>query len=111
MTFETKNNKKNSYTKGFSKIDRVLKSTAKQYKLEDVLNKHQAIKYWQQVASGFIDNAEKLTKAMDFKKGVLVVACLTSEIAYQIKLMSEKIISALNEVLGRKVIYAIYLEK
>lgn len=99
-----------NYQKGFNKIDRVLKNTAKQYNLEGALNKHRALKHWDEIASGFVDEAQSLTKAVDFKKGVLTVACLSKEAARQVKLLAERIIYALNQVLGRQLVYAIYVE-
>jgi hypothetical protein len=102
-------NQKN-YSKGFSRIDKTLNQAAKQYKLEGALNKYQASKYWSEVAGVFVEGARDLTKVMDFNKGVLKVACLSREAAYQIRLLSTKIISALNEVLGKRVVFAIYVE-
>lgn len=111
MSEETKNTNVKRDSRGFSKIDRVIKSTAKNHNLENALYKHKALKHWQEVVAAFVEEASKLTQAIDFKKGVLVVACLSNEVAYKIKQLSDKIISALNEVLGRRVIFAIYLEK
>jgi|SRR6185436_18747156 len=96
--------------KGFTKIEKLVSQTAKQYNLETALYRHQTIKYWQDVAAAFVEEAKQYTQAIDFKKGVLTVACLSREVAFKIKLMSEKIISALNELVGKPVVYAIFIE-
>lgn len=95
---------------GFSRIDKVLNKTAKDYNLEAALYKHQTIKYWHEVASGFIEEATKLTQAIDFKKGVLTVACLSHEVANQIRILSKRIIQELNQIIGKQMVYAIYVE-
>jgi hypothetical protein len=102
--------KKTFHYQGFAPIDKLISQTAKNYKLENALYKHRVLKSWQDVAGGFIDQAKELTQAMDFKKGILTVACLNREVASQIKLMAQRIIYAFNQLLGRTLVYAIYLE-
>ena len=88
-----------------------LKLQAKQYNLENAAYKYKAIKHWSEIAGAFVEEAGKFTQAVDFQKGVLTVACLSRAVASQLRLMAEKIIEALNEVIGRKVIYAIFFEQ
>jgi predicted nucleic acid-binding Zn ribbon protein len=95
---------------GFMPLKKLLKETAKEYHLESTLNRQKALTTWHGVVSGFIEDAQRLTQAVDFSKGVLTVACLSREAAYKIKLMAERIIAALNEVLGQRMVYAIYIE-
>ncbi len=102
-------NQKNNYN-GFSRIDKVLGKTAKDYNLETALYKHKTLKHWHEVASGFIEEARRLTQAIDFKKGVLTVACLSSEVASQVRLLAQRIIYALNQIIGKQMVYAIYVE-
>src|SRR5579863_1424749 len=106
MSAPTKNSKDN-YNKGFSKIDKVLNHTAKHYNLEAAVCRHRALKHWQQIASAFVEEAAKLTQAVDFKKGVLTIACLSREVASKIKLLAQRIIVALNQLLGRQMVYAL----
>ena len=101
---------KPNYQKGFTPIEKLLKNSAKEYHLENAIYRHKTLKHWESVAIGFIEDAQNLTKAIDFKKGVLTVACLTREVAYQVKVMAERLILALNQVLGRQLVYAIYIE-
>ncbi len=95
---------------GFIPIGRLLKNTAREYHLENAFYRHKVLQCWQKVISGFVEEAQSQTQAVDFNRGVLTVACLSRETAYKIKLMAERIITALNEVLGQRAVYAIYVE-
>ncbi len=95
---------------GFSKIDRILNTTAKTYNLETALYKHQTIKYWQETVGSFIEEAKELSRAIDFSKGVLTVACLSKEVASKIKLLASRIMDGLNKLIGRRVVFAIHVE-
>lgn len=99
-----------NYHKGFTPINRILSKTAKNYHLESALYRHEALKQWEKVAGEFIENANGQTKAIDFKKGVLTIACLSREAAYQVRVMVERLILALNQILGKRLIYAIAVE-
>ena len=46
---------KDNYNKGFSKIDKVLSKTAKEYNLEAVMRRHRALKHWHEAVSAFIE--------------------------------------------------------
>ncbi len=101
---------KTTTRKGFVPINQLIGLAAKQYKLENVFYRQRVIRYWREVAGSFIDEARELTQAVDFKKGVLTVACLSREAATQIKLLAQRIIYALNQCLGRSLVYAISIE-
>ncbi|MDR3642789.1 MAG: DciA family protein [Candidatus Doudnabacteria bacterium] len=101
-------NKKDS--RGFSRIDKVLNKTAKQYHLEQAMSRYKVIKNWQNAVSQFFDEAANLTKAVDFQKGVLKVACLSRELAVRLKLFVPRIIEIINRLVGRPVVYAIAIE-
>jgi len=96
--------------KGFARIDKIIVQNSGNKNLQVAFYKHQALKYWHDVIDGFISEAKDLTQAIDFKKGVLTVACLSREIANKIRVLSEQIIAALNEVLGKRLVFAIYTE-
>jgi len=102
------NTKRNN--KGFSRIDKTLANTAKQYNLESAFYRHKTIKHWYEIAGSFILDIQTQTKPLDFKKGVLTIACLSREIAAKLRLLAQSIIQALNQFLGRPVIYALNLE-
>ncbi len=96
---------------GFNKIDYLLKTSAKQYRLEPAFYKYQVTKYWDQVLESVVGETGKgQTKIIDFKKGVLVVACLSQRLAYQIKVLAGRIIYALNNLIGKLAIKAIQVE-
>ena len=103
------NNRQNFY-RGFTRIDKLLNTSAKKHNFEQVFYQHQAIHYWDKAASGFLEEAANSTKAVDFCKGVLTVACLSREVAAKLKLLAQRIIAILNELLGRRVVFALSLE-
>lgn len=94
----------------FTKIDKILKTTSKSYKLEAAIYRHKLIKSWQGVVASFISEASDNTRVIDFKKGVLQVACLSKDLAYKIKLLSKRIIHALNQLLGATVVFSLDVE-
>lgn len=94
----------------FTKIDKLIKYNAKEHNLEAALYRHKVIKTWGEIASAFVDGANKLTQAVDFKKGVLKIACLSREVASLIRLLAEKIVAAINEVIGKRVLFSIFVE-
>lgn len=95
---------------GFVKIDSVLPEAAKKHKLERAMHKYQACKYWEQALSSFFSQAKGLTKVVDFKSGVLTIACLSKELAYEIKLIISRLIYAINQLLGKNLVFAILVE-
>ena len=96
--------------KGFYHINNIISKTAQERKLVGALNRYWAIKYWETAVSGFIKQATDCTKAVDLKNGILVVACLSKETAYQIKLLAQRIISTLNQLIGKQIIFGIKVE-
>lgn len=91
-------------------MEKVLSQTAKQKKFEPALHRYQALKHWQEVAGEFLTEAKELTRATDLKNGILHIACLSKEIAYQLKLLASRIIYALNQAIGKNIIRAIQVE-
>ena len=96
--------------KGFAKLDKILSATARQHKLEPAWQRYRALKHWQEAAGSFLDAAQELTRAIDLKDGILRVACLSREIAAQLKLLARRIIELLNNLLGKTVVRAIQIE-
>ncbi len=99
-----------NHSKGFSKIDKLISISAKEHHFEQTLYKHKVLKYWREVVGAFVEEAKELTQAMDLKKGVLVIACLSREVAQKLKVLASNIVSALNQLLGKQVIFALYFE-
>lgn len=92
------------------KINKTLNSTIKKYKIEDKVKQHQLLSVWEKVISEFLPNAAQKTMAVAFEKGVLRIASLTKEVAYEINLYKRRIIEALNSVLGKQIVFGIVCE-
>lgn len=101
---------KNQNYKGFTKVGRVLPARIKEYKLEKAFYKHQAIRFWDEAITRCIGEVKNQAKAMDLKNGVLVVACLSRDLAYQIKLLAKRIMDEINRLVGKAVVFAIHTE-
>ena len=95
---------------GFNSIGAVLPDRIKQYKLQKAFYKHQAIRFWQDAAQGFAEELGRETRAIDLKNGILIVACLSKELAYQIRILAARIIEQINQLIGKQVVYAISVE-
>jgi len=96
--------------KQFASLKYDLKNTAKRYKLEAALDKFQVLKGWEEVIAGFFEGAEGKTKAVDCKNGILTIACLSCELACEIKLLSHRLITAMNDLLGKFTVRALFVQ-
>lgn len=96
--------------KGFTSVGNVLPNRIKEYKLQHAFYKHQAIKYWNEVAGKFVEQAKEQTRAIDFKNGVLLIVCLSKELAYEIRLIAARVINEINQLIGKLVVFAIHIE-
>ena len=92
------------------KINKTLLSNLKKHKIEDQVKQHQLLKAWEKIVSEFLPFAAQKTMAVAFERGVLKIASLTREIAYEINLYQKRIIEALNNFLGKIVVYRIVCE-
>lgn len=102
---------KSKKSKGFEKMgNAVLRGHPRAEIYKKAFNKYKVISGWNQAVGQFFDNAEGLTKAMDFKDGLLVIACLTKELASKIKMFAERIIYILNSILGKELVFALRVE-
>ncbi len=99
-----------SYKTQFTKIGKVIKNEINNQKINEAFLRHQVLKAWERTAVSFFKEAEKLTKALDFKKGVLTVACLDEKLAYQLKILASRIIYAVNNFLGKILVYSLRVE-
>lgn len=73
-------------------------------------HRHKAISLWQKAAAEFFEGAQNQTKAVDFKDGVLFVACLTKDLANKIKMFAGRIIYILNQLIGKELVFALRIE-
>lgn len=103
--------KKKSYNKaGFTKIDKVLAGKKIPPEFAKALMRYRAISSCSQVLAELFEQAEGQTKVIDVRGGVLVVGCLSQELAFQIRLYAQRIIAAINQALGKTIIYALKVE-
>jgi hypothetical protein len=92
------------------KINKTLNTAMKKYKIEDRIKQHQLLAVWEKVVSDFLPKAAQQTMAVAFEKGILKIASLTKEIAYEINLYQKRLVEALNNFLGKQIVYGIVCE-
>ena len=97
--------------KGFIKVKQAaLSGHPKAEVFQKALHKHKVISSWDKAVVQFFENADNQTKAVDFKDGLLSVACLSKELAYKLKLFAQRIIYVLNQLLGKELVFALKVE-
>lgn len=104
------NTKRMSKKTTFTKVGQVLKGKQGNPRFAKALARHKALSSCDLVINDLLKQSKGQVKALDLKGGVLVVACLSREMAYQIKLYANRIIQSINQLLGKTVIYALQLE-
>jgi hypothetical protein len=97
-------------TKGFVSIEKALLYNKNNAQIKAAFYRQKALKSWQAIAGAFIEDSAELTHAVDLKKGVLTIACLSREAAAKLKLLAERIISALNQLIGTRAVFALHIE-
>lgn len=93
-----------------NKIDKALKWQLKKYKIEDKVKAQQLLIAWEKIISDFLPNAAKQTMAYAYERGVMKIAVLSREIAYEINLYAKRIMDALNALVGKQLVYRIVCE-
>ncbi len=94
----------------FTNIKYIIPESAKQHQAESQFIKYKIIAAWEKVAPGFFAECVELTKAINFEKGTLTVACLSKELCTSIRQVCQQILHALNEFLGRELVYSLVVE-
>ena len=102
--------KKKSQARGFVKVEKILHYSQNSRVFRQAWLQHKAVNLWTEVAGAYLDDAAALTKAVSFNKGILVVACLTKEVAYQVKILALRLLEALNKLLGVLLVYQIEVQ-
>ncbi len=92
------------------KIEFLVKKSLRTHKLETKVKQYSVCRDWESVVTGLFPNAEKKTMAISFENGILRVASLSKDIADQILVCQKRIIYALNEKIGRDLVYRIRCE-
>jgi len=94
----------------FVRIKYIIPQAAKNHQAEPQFIKYKVIGAWEQVAPGFFSEAAALTKAVDFQKGTLTVACLDKDLSFGLRALSPQLVRALNECLGRERVFSLAVE-
>lgn len=94
----------------FTKIKYIIPDTAKQHQVEAQFIKYKTIQAWEKVLPGFFTEAGELTKAINFEKGTLYVACLSKDLYSAIRQLTQQILRALNEFLGKNLVFNLVVE-
>ena len=95
---------------GFSDIKYLVGKAAENHHLQEYYIKYKIFQAWDKIAPGFFADAENLTKPVDFCKGKLTIACLSESLTLQIRQVAKQILRALNELLGRQLVFVIAIE-
>lgn len=94
----------------FTKIKYIIPEAAKQHQVEQQFIKYKTIAAWEKVSPGFFTEAAELTKAVNFEKGTLYIACLSKDLYFAIRQLTQQILKAINEFLGRQMVYNLVVE-
>jgi hypothetical protein len=100
----------NTNRKGFMPVSRAFYTHPRAKVFNQALARHSVLNSWERVIAEFFEDGESQTKAVDFKQGVLLVACLSKELAAKIKLFAQRIIYLLNQALGQTVVYSLQID-
>ena len=91
-------------------INKTLNENIRRYHLDDKVKHYQICQVWEKVVTSFLPEAAAKTMAVAFEKGVLKVASLHKEVADKIRIFHDQIVKALNEFVGKKMVFQIVCE-
>ncbi len=94
----------------FNTVGDLIPKMLQERHLGEIVEEQRVLRTWERVAPGFLTESTEQTKAIEFKKGRLVIACLSDELARKIIGLVEQITQAINEVLGKKMVFVIHVE-
>ncbi len=92
------------------RINKTLYANIRKYKIEDKVKATELLKIWDKVIIDFMPEAASQTMAVAYEKGILKIAVLSKDIAYQIYLYQKRLIEMLNNLLGRRMVFRIVCE-
>lgn len=96
--------------KGFTNIQHILPTLAQQHQVERFYQKYKVFNAWEKVSTGFFTESQELTKPADFSNGKLIIGCLSPELGTRLRQVAEQLIRALNDFLGKRVIFSLIIE-
>jgi hypothetical protein len=91
-------------------INKILNQNIKRYDLDDRVKHYQICQVWEKIVTGFMPEARSKTMAVSFEKGVLTIVSLCKETAEKIRIFHDQIVKALNEFVGKKLVFKILCE-
>ncbi len=92
------------------RINKTLYANLRKHKIEDKVKATELLKLWDKVIVDFMPQASSQTMALAYEKGVLKIAVLSKDIAFQIHLYQKRLIQMLNDLLGRRMVFKIVCE-
>ena len=78
--------------------------------IEDKVKTYEVLRFWDRVIGESLPKAQGQTMALSFERGILRVAVLSRDVASEIRMYSQRLIYALNVILGREMVFAIVCE-
>ena len=94
----------------FNTVGDLIPKMLQERHLDEIVEEQRVLRTWDRVVRGFFTESTQQTKAIEFKQGKLIVACLSHELARKIINLIEQITRAINEVLGKKTVFVIHIE-
>ncbi len=94
----------------FVSIKHIIPQSARQHQAEAEFIKYKVINAWEKVSPGFFVEAAGLTKAINFEKGTLYIACLSKDLYFAIRQLAQQMLKAINGFLGRQMVYNLVIE-
>ena len=96
--------------KGFVKAVHAFANHPKSATFQKAFNRHKAMSVWERAVGAFFEGEQNHSKALDFKDGILFIACLTKELANKIKMFAQRIIYLLNQLIGKDLVFGLKVE-
>lgn len=94
----------------FTSLKKLIPQAAELHKAERHYAKYQVFAAWEQAVVGFFAEAKQLTKPIEFEKGKLIVACLSQDLQTLLKQVAQQLLRALNDLLGKTLVYSLVIE-
>ncbi len=85
---------------GFQSLGRAAGGAADRLGLQQRLAAELVARSWGRAAEAFVSGAARLSRAVRFEAGRLTVACLSRELAEQLRRFTRSIVGALNRQIG-----------
>lgn len=92
------------------RINKQLHAIIKKYKIEDKVRTQQALQNWEKIVSQHLPQAAQKTLPLSLDRGVLKVAALSKDVAYEIRLYQKRLAEAINEEIGKRLVFVISCE-